>query len=69
MKPMLRSKVDSIEREIERALQPGAFIRDGRCFSFVGGLEEIATTVDKLITTDPTRAIELYKTFLIRLRN
>ena len=64
MKPTPRSKVDPIEREIERALQPGAFIRDGQCFSFVSGLEEIATTVDKLITTDPTRAVELYETFL-----
>ena len=52
MKPTPRSKVDPIEREIERALQPGAFIRDGQCFSFVSGLEEIATTVDKLITAD-----------------
>ena len=35
-----------------------------QCFSFVSGLEEIAATVDKLITTDPTRAVELYETFL-----
>jgi hypothetical protein len=64
MKPKPRSNVDPIEREIERALQPGAFIRDGQCFSFVNGLEEIATTVDKLITTDPARAVELHETFL-----
>ena len=64
MKPKPPSTVDPIEREIERALQPGAFIRDGQCASFVSGLEEIATTVDKLITTDPARAVELYETFL-----
>lgn len=64
MKPTARSRVDPIERELEQALQPGAFIRDGQCFSFVSGLEEIATTVDKLITTDPTRAVKLYETFL-----
>lgn len=64
MKPKPRSKADPIEREIERALQPGAFIRDGEYFSFVSGLEEVAATVDKLITTDPTRAVELYETFL-----
>jgi hypothetical protein len=41
MKSTPRGKADPIEREIERALQPGAFIRDGACFSFVSGLEEI----------------------------
>ena len=64
MKPKPRSKADPIEREIERALQPGAFIRDGECFSFVSGLETVAATVDKLITADPARAVELYETFL-----
>jgi hypothetical protein len=59
MKPKPRGKVDPIEREIERAFQPGAFIRDGGCFSFVSGLEEVAASVDKLITADPTRAVEL----------
>jgi hypothetical protein len=44
MKPKPPSKVDPIEREIERAFQPGAFIRDGACFSFVRGLEEVAAT-------------------------
>ena len=64
MKPKPRSKADPIEREIERALRPGAFIRDGECFSFVSGLETVAATVDKLITADPARAVALYETFL-----
>ena len=64
MKPKPRGKIDPIEREIERALHPGAFIRDGECFSFVSGLEEVAATVDRLIATDPARAVELYETFL-----
>ena len=64
MKPMPRSKVDPIEREIERALHPGAFIRDGECFSFVSELGKVAATVDQMITTDPARAVELYETFL-----
>ena len=64
MKPKPRSKADPIEREIERALRPGAFIRDGECFSFVSGLDEVAATIDKLITTEPTRAVGLYETFL-----
>ena len=64
MKPKPPSTVDPIEREIERAFQPGAFIRDGECFLFVSGLEEVAASVDKLITTDSTRAVELYETFL-----
>ena len=57
MKPKPRSKAHPIEREIERALHPGAFIRDGECFSFVSELEKVAATVDQMITTDPARAI------------
>ena len=64
MKRKPRSKADPIEREIERALRPGALIRDGECFSFVSGLETVAATVDKLITADPARSVELYETFL-----
>ncbi|MBI1898477.1 MAG: hypothetical protein HYS04_18375 [Acidobacteria bacterium] len=58
------SKADPIEREIERALCPGAFIRDGESFSFVSGLDQVAATIDKLITTEPVRAVALYETFL-----
>ena len=55
---------DPIEQQIELAFRPGAFIRDGECFSFVAGLDQVAATIDKLITTEPSRAVGLYETFL-----
>ena len=58
------TKVDPIEQEIELALNPGAFIPDGACFSFVSGLEEVAAKMAKLTTTDPSRSVALYETFL-----
>lgn len=64
MKSKLHGKADPIERQIELAFHPGAFIRDGECFSFVSGLEEVAATIDKLIATDPARAAALYESFL-----
>lgn len=57
-------KTDPIEREIERALRPGSFIRDGECFSFVSCLDQVATTIDKLIATEASRAVTLYEVFL-----
>jgi uncharacterized protein DUF6880 len=64
MKSKLHCKADPIERQIELAFHPGAFIRDGECFSFVSGLEEVAATIDKLIASDPARAAALYESFL-----
>lgn len=64
MKSKLHGKADPIERRIELAFHPGAFIRDGECFSFVSSLEEVAATIDKLIATDPARAAALYESFL-----
>ena len=55
---------DPIENEIELALSPGAFIRDGACYSFVSGLEEVAARIDALTGTEPARAAGLYETFL-----
>ena len=49
---------------MEMALDPGAFIGYGECFSFVGGLEEVAAGIGKLTRTDPIRAAALYETFL-----
>lgn len=49
-------QVDPIEREIKVALRPGAFIPDGECFSFVSGLEAVATKIEQLIQSDPGRA-------------
>ena len=64
MKSKLHGKADPIERQIELAFHPGAFIRDGECFSFVSGLEGAAAAIDKLIATDPARAAALYEAFL-----
>lgn len=56
--PMRQSscpRPDPIEREIEVALRPRAFIRDGECFSLVSGLEAVASRIEQLIETDPKR--------------
>ena len=58
------TKVDPIEQEIELALNSGAFIPDGACFSFVSDLDEVAAKMAKLTTTDPSRSVALYETFL-----
>jgi hypothetical protein len=57
-------KADPIEREIESALRPGSFIRDGECFSFLTDLDQIATTIERLIATEASRAATLYEVFL-----
>jgi len=59
-----RTQADSIEREIELALNPGAFIPDGACFSFVSDLDDVAAKIAKLINNDTARAVTLYETFL-----
>lgn len=56
-------QVDPIEREIEVALKPRAFIPDGERFSFVSGLEAVATKIEQLTQSDPGRACALYETF------
>lgn len=59
-----RSPSDPIARAIELALNPGAFIPDHACFSFVSDLDEVAAKIGKLIGSDPVRAVTLYETFL-----
>ena len=59
-----RPKSDSIENEIELALNPGAFIPYDACFSFVSDLDEVAAKIAKLVSSDPARAATLYETFL-----
>ncbi len=58
------AKTDPIEQEIALALQPGAFIPDRACFSFVSDLDQVAAKIAQLTTSDPARAITLYETFL-----
>ena len=64
MKTKPRSKADPIERQIESAFRPETFIRDGECFSFVSGLEEVGAAIGTLVATDPARAVALYRAFL-----
>ena len=59
-----RSPSDPIARAIELALNPGAFIPDHACFSFVSDLDEVAAKIGKLVGSDPARAVTLYETFL-----
>ena len=64
MKRKPRRGADPFERDIELALNPGAFIPDRACYSFVSELEEVAARIAKLIRPDPVRAATLYETFL-----
>ena len=57
-------QVDPIERDIEAALKPRAFICDGECFSFVSGLETVASRIEQLVQSEPGRACGLYEAFL-----
>jgi len=59
-----RPQGDLIEQEIERVLNPGAFIPDDACFSFVSDLDEVASKIAKLAGSEPARAGALYETFL-----
>lgn len=61
---MRNGGVDPVERQIELAFQPGVYIHDRMCFSFVSGLEEIAAEIAKLVSAEPARASALYETFL-----
>ncbi|MEA3411963.1 MAG: hypothetical protein U9R74_10540 [Pseudomonadota bacterium] len=59
-----RTKADPIEQELALALNPGAFIPDRACFSFVIDLDEVAAKIAMLTANDPSRAVTLYETFL-----
>lgn len=59
-----RQAADPLEREIEAALEPGRFVSDRACFSFVGDIEEVESEVAKLTQTAPARAVALYEAFL-----
>ena len=59
-----RANVDPIEQEIELTLNPGAFIPDRACYSFVSDLDEVAAKIAKLTASAPSRAVAMYETFL-----
>ena len=63
-----RKRLDPVESAIETSLQPGDFIPDRACFSFVSDLEGVAATIAKLLPIEATRAVELYETFLAGCR-
>lgn len=62
--PRRATKTDSLEQEIEAALQPGHFIRHGAGWSFVDGLDRIEEKLAKLVRTAPALTAALYETFL-----
>lgn len=59
-----RGALDPIERQIEEALTPGAFIADRACCSFVNDMEEVKACIDGLVDSAPMRAVTLYEAFL-----
>lgn len=59
-----RIRRDRLEREIEATLDPGRFVGDRACFSFVSDLEELEDEIAKLVPVEPARAVALYEAFL-----
>jgi len=55
---------DRLERAIEIALDPGRFVSDRGCFSFVSELEGVEAKVAQVVGAAPARAVALYETFL-----
>ncbi len=55
---------DPLEISIEVALQPGRFVAYRAGWDFVSSLQEVAGQLEKLVRTDPERAVGLYETFL-----
>ncbi|MBI4467879.1 MAG: hypothetical protein HY650_01005 [Acidobacteria bacterium] len=60
----LRTGSEAIERDLELALQPGCFISDQASSSFVSDLEDVATGIARLTSSEPARAATLFETFL-----
>ena len=63
-KKVARGSRDPLEREIEAALDPGRFVGDRSCFSFVSDLEEVERDIAALLESSPGRAAALYGAFL-----
>jgi len=58
------SRGDEFETVMERALEPGHFIKYGAGWDFVAGLRTVAARVGELVASDPERAARLYEIFL-----
>lgn len=63
-KRVARGSRDPLEEEIEAALDPGRFVGDHSCFSFVGDLEEVEREIAPLLESAPDRAVALHEAFL-----
>src|SRR5437867_1037379 len=61
---MPRKKPDPIERFMEAALDPGSFIAYRRSSDFVADLEEVKEQIERLVKTQPRRAVGLCETFI-----
>lgn len=59
-----RKRVDPIEDTIETALRPGDFIGYNAGWSFVADLEEVKKQIEKVMTAEPVRAVDIFETFL-----
>jgi hypothetical protein len=64
MSKKARLRPDPIERNIERCLNPGRFVSDGACFSFVRELETVERKIQAIGGTAPHRAVAAYEAFL-----
>jgi len=55
---------EPLEAAIEAALRPGQFVKYGAGWDFVSDLEAVAGEVEKLVGSDPARAVRVYETLL-----
>ncbi len=59
-----RARIDPLERAIETALAPRRYVSYNASFDFVRELGQVEQQLQRLIPTEPTRAVALYETFL-----
>ncbi|TMC05991.1 MAG: hypothetical protein E6J41_20205 [Chloroflexi bacterium] len=59
-----RRSSDPLESAIEAALDPGRFVSERACFTFVSELDEVAGDLARLVESEPQRATALYEAFV-----
>lgn len=59
-----RGRLDPIHGLMEAVLHPGRYISYSEGFGFIASLEGVASQIQTLLSTDPTRAVALYEKFL-----
>ena len=64
MKQAIRSTTDPTEREIDVSTPPWSIHWLQRMFPLCDQLQEVAAKIQKLVATEPGRAVRLYETFL-----